>query len=111
MINIKEKCDNSKKKEFYYGAKINKKIKDAYLGMGYLEPNENNRKIGPGRRHEEILFILNGKLKLRGKSEEIILNEGDVYFLSDGNKIKLENLSESRSYFIIAGGHTKHHKH
>jgi len=110
-FNLKENCINSRKKEFYYGAKFNKKIKDVYLGMGFLDPKEENRKVGPSRKHEEILLVVSGKIKIASKNAELILDEGEVYFMPDGQKIKLNNLTEQRSYFIIAGGHTKHHKH
>ena len=110
-FNLKDNYINSNKKEFYYGAKLNKKIKDVYLGMGFLEPKEGNRKVGPGKRHEEILLVENGKIKIISKNVELILDEGEVYFMPDGQKIKLNNLTEEKAYFIIAGGHTKHHKH
>lgn len=110
-FNLKDNCINCGKKEFYYGAKLNKNIKDVYLGMGFLEPNEANRKVGPGRKHEEILLLINGKIQVVSKDEEIILNEGELYFMPDGQKIRLHNLTNEKCYFVIAGGHTKHHKH
>lgn len=110
-FNLKKECIESGKKEFYYGAKLNKKIKDTYLGMGYLEPQEENRIIGPGRHHEEILCLLNGKIKISSNNEEETLREGEVYFMEDGTKIRLMNLTDIRAYFVIAGGHTKHHHH
>lgn len=111
-INLKEKCEQSKKKEFYYGAKLNKNIKDCYLGMGYLEPQESNRRIGPGRGHEEIIYILNGVVSVEiKKGDSFKLKQGEVYHFPDKQKIRLTNLSAERSYFIIAGGHTKHHHH
>ncbi|MBN1801184.1 MAG: hypothetical protein JW891_06725 [Candidatus Lokiarchaeota archaeon] len=109
--NLKEKCECSKDKEFFYGAKVNKKIKDAYLGLCYLEPNETNRKAGPGKGHEEILFLLNGKIIIVSDGKEIILNEGEVFFIPNGKKILLSNLNDEKSYFIISGGHTRHHSH
>jgi len=110
-FNLKKKCIDCGKKEFYYGAKLNKEIKDTYLGMGFLDPNEEKRKIGPGRHHEEILCILNGKVQVRSKKDEEILDKGEVYFMEDGKKIRLKNLTDKRAYFVIAGGHTKHHHH
>ncbi|MHA1343021.1 MAG: hypothetical protein ACTSQG_03490 [Promethearchaeota archaeon] len=111
MLNLKKKCQDSKNKEFFYGAKINKDIKDAYIGLCFLEPQECNRKVGPGRGHEEILYLINGKIEISLKNEKITLNEGYVYFIPDGLKIKLKNLKKEKCYFIISGGHTKHHKH
>ncbi len=109
--NLKEKCHNSKDKEFFYGAKINKDIKDVYLGLCYLESGESGRNIGPGRGHEEIIYSIDGKIQITFRDEEIILNEGEVFFIPDGLKVSLKNLIEKRTYFMIAGGHTKHHKH
>jgi ethanolamine utilization protein EutQ (cupin superfamily) len=110
-FNLKDRCIDCGKKEFYYGAKLNKDIKDVYLGMGFLESSEKNRKIGPGRRHEEILLLLNGEISVISKKEEITLKEGDVYFMPDGQKIRLNNLTDQKCYFVVAGGHTKHHRH
>lgn len=110
-INLKERCLDSKNKEFYYGGKLNKDIKDVYLGMGVLEPDSKERKIGPPRHHEEILYCSNGKIEISDKVEKTILQEGEVYFMPDGKKIKIRNLSHKKVYYIIAGGHTKFHTH
>jgi len=110
-FNLKEKCDESKNKEVWYGAKVNKEIKDVYLGLGYLEPGESGRKGGPSRGHEEIFYTLDGKIELIMKKKKTILKKGELLFIPNGNKIRINNLSERRVYFIIAGGHTKHHKH
>ena len=111
VLNLKEKCDSSKKIEFFYGAKLNKNIKDVYLGLCFLNPKESKRKVGPGKGHEEILLLTEGKLKISVQDEDIIINEGEVYFIPDGLKVLIENLTEKKCYFIIAGGHTKHHSH
>lgn len=110
-FNLKEKCLDSGEKEFFYGAKINKNIKDVYLGLCFLEPGESDRKAGPGGGHEELLYLMNGKMQINIKNGETILNEGEVYFIPDGKKVKLKNLWEEKCYFMIAGGHTKHHAH
>jgi ethanolamine utilization protein EutQ (cupin superfamily) len=111
VINLKQKCDEAKNCEFYYGAKLNKDIKDVYLGMGYLEPDSKERKIGPPRHHEEILYCTNGRIEINRKGEQTILNEGEVYFMPNGKKIKVRNITDKRAYYIIAGGHTKPHSH
>jgi mannose-6-phosphate isomerase class I len=111
-FNLKERCHDSRKKEFFYGAKINPDIQDAYLGLCYLDPNERKRKIGPGRGHEEILLIINGKAEIIFKKEENLqLEEGEVYHIPNGKKLRLNNLTNEKVYFVIAGGHTKHHHH
>lgn len=110
-LNLKEKCDQSKNREFFYGAKINKDIKDVYLGLGYLEPGETGRKQGPGRGHEELLYAVDGQIEVTIKKEISILNEGEIYFIPDGSKVKLRNILDKRVHFMIAGGHTTPHRH
>ena len=82
-----------------------------YLGIGYLEPKESDRKEGPGRRHEELIYSLDGTIQVQMNDKEIILEEGEILFIPDGLKVRLTNLSKNRCYFMIAGGHTKQHKH
>lgn len=110
-FNLRDKCHESKDKEFFYGAKINKEIKDVYFGLCFLDPNEENRKAGPGRGHEELLYVMNGKMQIEFKKEEIILNEGEVFFIPDGQKVRLKNLTDRKCDFAIAGGHVKQHAH
>lgn len=110
-FNLKEKCHDSKDREFFYGAKINKDILDCYLGLCFLEPGEEGRKAGPGRGHEEIIYIMNGKLQMTIKKEDVVLSEGEVYFIPDGTKVRLNNLSDEKTYFVISGGHVKQHAH
>ena len=110
-FNLDEKIDQSKDKEFYYGAKLNKAIVDVYLGKGYLEPKE-SRKLGPGRGHEEILYILNGEVKVNIKDlDETKLKEGELIHIPNKSKAIVSNLSDTKVFYIIAGGHTKLHRH
>ena len=106
-----EKCLDAKKSEFYYGAKINKQIKDVYFGIGFLEPGEEKRKIGPGRGHEEILYLQEGKIEVEIENNTLILNKGELLYIPDKSKVILKNLAEKKSQFMIAGGHVKYHKH
>ena len=106
-----EKCLASKKAEFYYGAKINKQIKDVYFGIGFLEPKEVKRKVGPGRGHEEILYLQEGRIKVSIENDSFILEEGELLHIPDKSKALLTNLVDKKSHFMIAGGHVKHHKH
>lgn len=109
--NIYQKCLEAKKKEAYYGAKLNKEIKDVYLGVGILEPGEVNKKIGPGRGHEEILYVSKGKIGVKLKDAEHVLEQGELICLLNSQKARVSNLSDDASEFTIAGGHTKPHKH
>lgn len=110
-FNLKKKCDEASNKEFFYGAKVNHDIKDAYLGLCFLDPNESDRKAGPGKGHEEILYLMEGQIEIDLNAEITILNSGEVYFIPDGHKVTLKNLTANRVYFVIAGGHTKVHSH
>ncbi len=111
MFNLKKKVGESINKEFYYGAKINKNIIDVYIGMGYLEARETNKKIGPSRNHEEILYLSEGQVKLEIKNEELIMSEGEVFYMPDGQRISISNLTDKKIHYMIAGGHTELHKH
>ena len=110
IINLIEACKKSSKKEFYYGALLNKNIKDVYLGYAILEPKEIRDYI-TGENHEEIVMPLNGEMKLKIDETEIKLKEGEAYFLRDGLKLKIENLTDEKVSFIIAGGHPVPHSH
>ncbi|HUX99514.1 MAG TPA: cupin domain-containing protein [Candidatus Deferrimicrobium sp.] len=110
VFKLKEKCLKSQNKEVYYGAILNKEIQDVYLGMSILEPGE-SRTEGPGKGHEEIFYVLEGQLKIIINDREIILNEGEAYFIPNGFKNTVTNLSSKRSYLIMAGGHPQAHSH
>ncbi|MHA1265510.1 MAG: hypothetical protein ACTSRS_09770 [Candidatus Helarchaeota archaeon] len=86
-------------------------IQDVYLALCYLEAAEEDRIIGPPAGHEEILFLLEGKLRVTLKDKIFEMNKGEVCHLSDGQKATLKNLTAKKIYFIIAGGHTIKHSH
>lgn len=111
IFNLKQKCQVSKNNEFYYGAKLNKDIVEVYLGMGFLEPNESGKKIGPSRNHEEIFYLAEGEINVETKEYELILREGEVFYMKEGFKLRISNLTNKRIYYMIAGGHSKLHKH
>ena len=110
-FNLKKKCDESKKKEIFYGAMINHDIQDVYLGLCFLEPGEKNRDAGPPKGHEEILYALEGQIEVVIGEKKVIVNEGEVLFLPDGQKVKLNNFTQEKIYFVIAGGHPRPHSH
>ncbi len=76
-----------------------------------MEPDESGRIKGPGKKHEEILYLIDGQIQIETPIEKLTLHEGQAYFISDGLKVRLNNLTNKRCYFIIAGGHTVHHSH
>ena len=108
-FNLKEKCDGASSKVFYYGHMANHDIKDVYLGLGYLEPNESNRKEGPGKAHEDILYAIDRQIQVTTKEGDIILNPGEVLFIPEGENVYLKNLTGEKCYFMVAGGHPKPH--
>ena len=110
IVNLIKKCKNSTNKEFYYGALLNREIKDVYLGYGYLDPFK-SRVFGPGEGHEEIIMVLNGELNMKYPKNEIILKKGDAYFLKEGLKITIENSTDEQVFYVIAGGHPTPHMH
>ena len=101
IINIVKKSLESAEREFYYGAKVNKKVKDAYLGYGFLDPKETNRKEGPKKGHEEIILLLEGEIKINFEDESIILKDGDAVHLPDGSSVTFDNLTDQKVSFII----------
>ncbi len=110
IFKLKEKCLKSPQKEIFYGAILNRAITDAYLGLSYLEPGE-TREEGPGKNHEEIIYLIEGKVNIKQKDDDFILNEGEAYFLPDGTKIMVTNMIDKRIFLITAGGHTRGHNH
>ncbi|MHA1270569.1 MAG: hypothetical protein ACTSPY_12325 [Candidatus Helarchaeota archaeon] len=110
IFKLKEKCLETSNKEFFYGNIINKEIKDVYLGLGYLDNGE-HRSFSPGKGHEEIIYLLNGQMKIIMKETEYILNEGEAIYIPESIEITISNLVENRIFFVIAGGHTEKHAH
>jgi uncharacterized cupin superfamily protein len=110
VFKLKEKCEESKKKEIFYGSMLNNAIKDVYMGMGYLDPGE-SREEGPGKRHEEIIYALDGEINIKSEEDEFVLHEGEAYHIPDGYKVMASNAGSERVYFIVAGGHPKHSHH
>ncbi|NHI92396.1 MAG: cupin domain-containing protein [Candidatus Lokiarchaeota archaeon] len=110
-INIIEECEKSKNKEFYYGALINKKIEDVYIGYGYLEPKERRDNFGPGKGHEEIILLLNGEMMMCFQDEDVMMKKGDSVHIPSGLKVEIENLTNNKLEFVVAGGHTVQHVH
>jgi quercetin dioxygenase-like cupin family protein len=55
---------------------------------------------------------MNGKVELiQKKKDKIELAEGEAYHIPNGKKFRLNNLTDEKVYFVIAGGHCKQHHH
>ncbi|MCP4764374.1 MAG: cupin domain-containing protein [archaeon] len=109
IFNLREKCENSTKREYFYGRMQNSKIKDVYLGLCYLDPDESGRKAGAGKGHEEILYLPKGKILINEEDKEIVVNEGEAYFFPEGSHVLLKNLTKEKICLVVAGGHPKPH--
>ncbi len=77
-----------------------------YMIYGVLQPEEKERLIKPGKGHEEIVLILKGKVKVTGIWEGI-LTEGEAFHIVGEESLFFENLSNSETIYIIAGGHSE----
>ncbi|MBD3226632.1 MAG: hypothetical protein GF329_00455 [Candidatus Lokiarchaeota archaeon] len=110
IFKLKEKCLESPEKEFFYGNIANNDIKNVYLGLGYLDANE-DRSFAPGKGHEEILYLFEGEIEIKFEKEKILLNAGEAFHASGSEMINITNLTDGRIFFVIAGGHTEPHAH
>ncbi|GAB6182882.1 hypothetical protein [Thermodesulfovibrio hydrogeniphilus] len=82
-----------------------------YMIYGVLKPREKERIIKPGKGHEEIVLILKGKVKVTGVWEGI-LKEGEAFHIVEEESCYFENIAETETVYIIAGGHSeKGHSH
>ncbi|MHA1784450.1 MAG: hypothetical protein ACTSVY_07265 [Candidatus Helarchaeota archaeon] len=109
-VNLFKECKQSKNNEFYYGTLLNKEIKDVYLGCGFLSPRE-QKVIGPGGGHEEIILLLDGEMMMSFPKKDYLMKSGDAVHLPDGLKVEIENLTDKEIKFVIAGGHVSIHSH
>lgn len=79
-----------------------------YLIYGKLAPNESGRRLRPGQGREEILFVIDGRVRLEGASfQEITCGAGTAVSLPEGSDCWLSNLTTSIVQYVIAGGFTE----
>lgn len=110
IFNLKEKLSEIKSGEFIIGSELTNSHA-CYMIYGVLAPKEKGRVIKPGKGHEEIVLILKGKIKITGIWEGI-LTEGEAFHIVEEESIFIENLSDTESVYIIAGGHSEQgHSH
>jgi len=109
-VNLIDECNKADNKEFYYGAMLNKNIKDVYMGYGLLEPKE-IKKVGPPKGHEEIIMLLNGEMMISLPEEDVLMKKGDAVHIPEGNLVQIENLTDEKIGFMVAGGHPVPHSH
>lgn len=79
-----------------------------YLMYGVLAPFETGRRLRPGEGREEILFVVNGKLRLEGgTADQTVCCQGMAVLLPEGSDFWLSNLSDSQASYVLAGGFTE----
>lgn len=77
-----------------------------YLIYGELGPGEGNRKVRPGKGHEEILMAVAGALDITGEPFSGLLDEGEAIHLREDETCFISNPGESRAVYVLAGGHS-----
>jgi hypothetical protein len=76
-----------------------------YLIYGRLRGREKNRRLKPGKGHEEIILAVEGDFRFSGAADGI-LKQGQAVHLSGEETLFLENLTEQPAVYLLAGGHS-----
>lgn len=77
-----------------------------YMICGVLKPGDEQRKIKPGRGHEEIVLAIKGDIHATGCYTGV-LKEGSAIHIRGEEECFFENTGKSEMVYIIAGGHTE----
>lgn len=75
-----------------------------YMIYGFLEPGDKDRKLLPGKGHEEILFITKGKVLVRTPDKTFELREGQAVHLKEDDEWYLENTGIERAIMSCQEG-------
>ncbi|RME81954.1 MAG: hypothetical protein D6775_12235 [Caldilineae bacterium] len=79
-----------------------------YLIYGKLAPGETGRRLRPGEGREEILFVIEGTVRLEGAGRsDITCHSGWAVALPEGSDLWLSNLTSRPAQYVIAGGFTE----
>ncbi len=79
-----------------------------YLIYGKLAPNESGRRLRPGQGREEILLVIDGKVRLEGTGfQEVTCGAGTAVPLLEGSDCWLSNLTTGAVQYVIAGSFTE----
>lgn len=103
-FNLKNKAKKEENKEYILGLK-DLNTHAVYMIYGTIDKNDNTRKLHPGKGHEEILCITQGKVEVIGPNESFSLKEGEAIHLHENDLYYLKNISDDTSHYILAGGH------
>ncbi len=80
-----------------------------YLLYGRMRPNESGRRIAPGRGHEEIVYVVDGRLRVKNTTSSFMVSSGEAFHIRDDEVFFLENPTQREAIYIIAGGHISPH--
>jgi glyoxylate utilization-related uncharacterized protein len=90
--------------EYVLGLK-NLQTHAVYIVYGFLKPGERDRKLLPGKGHEEILCVTKGEIQVKKPGETFTLKTGEAVHLREDDEWHLENLGDETAYYVLAGGH------
>lgn len=103
-FNLKTLAENEEKGEYVLGLK-DLQTHAVYMIYGVLEAGEKDRKLHPGKGHEEILCIIKGDVELSSQNKTLTIGEGEAIHLKEDDICYIENKSDKSSHYILAGGH------
>lgn len=79
-----------------------------YMIYGRLAARETGRRLQPGQGREEILFVVNGQVRLEVSGyEEVLCDGGTAISLPEGTDCWLSNTTPNAVQYVIAGGFTQ----
>jgi hypothetical protein len=81
-----------------------------YLIYGRMRGREKNRRLKPGKGHEEILLALQGDFGFSGQAEGT-LKQGQAIHLRGEETLFLKNLTDRPALYVLAGGHSEAGNH
>jgi hypothetical protein len=76
-----------------------------YLIYGRMRGRENNRRLKPGKGHEEMILAVTGDFRFSGEADGT-LNQGQAVHLRGEETLFLENLTDQPAVYLLAGGHS-----
>ncbi|MFQ5975591.1 MAG: hypothetical protein ACE5J5_04675 [Candidatus Hydrothermarchaeales archaeon] len=104
VFDLKSLAGSEEKREYVLGLK-DLNTHAVYMIYGILDTGDVERKVYPGKGHEEILCIIKGTVDVIGQNETVSLSEGEAIHLHEDGVYHLKNKSDVISYYILAGGH------
>jgi len=81
-----------------------------YLIYGRMRGREKNRRLKPGKGHEELILAVQGDFQLSGQAEGT-LKQGQAVHLNGEETLFLENLTDRPAVYVLAGGHSEAGNH